>query len=284
MTYFGFLVRFVITPLLIFRLLLRLDRRRGRELPPSMRSWPEDGVVMAHAVVAVTYTTIWDNYLVASGVWDYDRDLVTGLRIGYVPIEEYSFFVLQSLMTGSWTLLMARRFSEPVPSVLIRTRTHQQIAAAMTAAWMLTMARLISGGASRKYMALIVGWALPPILFQIAFGGDMLWRQRRMLLASIVPASAYLGAMDSIAIGAGTWKINPKNTMGIEVIPNLPIEEAAFFLLTNVLLAFGVTLVLSTESENRLPQQLRPAYRRWKSALLGTEGVDQPGRHHLTRI
>ena len=55
-------------------------------------------------LIAVAYTTPWDNYLVATNVWWYDESLVTGLKLGWVPIEEYTFFVLQTLMTGLWTL------------------------------------------------------------------------------------------------------------------------------------------------------------------------------------
>ena len=51
-------------------------------------------------MVAVLYTTPWDNYLVATGVWWYDPHLVAGLVLGWVPIEEYTFFILQTLAMG----------------------------------------------------------------------------------------------------------------------------------------------------------------------------------------
>jgi 15-cis-phytoene synthase/lycopene beta-cyclase len=114
---------------------------------------------------------------------------------------------------------------------------------------------------------LILIWALPPIMLQTAFGGDILWRNRRLVTSTIVSATAYLGCVDSLAIGDGTWKINQKNTVKYEVIPNLPFEELLFFFLTIVLLVFGVTLVQSKESERRLPEVLKSRYFAVKSRL-----------------
>ena len=60
-------------------------------------------------IIALLYTTPWDNYLVATGVWWYDPALVTGLTLGWVPIEEYTFFILQTLLAGLWLAFLARR-------------------------------------------------------------------------------------------------------------------------------------------------------------------------------
>ncbi len=59
-------------------------------------------------VAAVIWTTPWDNYLVASGVWRYDPSKVWNVILGYVPLEEYMFFVLQSLGVGFITVLLLR--------------------------------------------------------------------------------------------------------------------------------------------------------------------------------
>ena len=74
-------------------------RRRGP------RPW---WAVAGLALVALIYTTPWDNYLVATGVWWYDPRLVSGLTLGWVPAEEYCFFILQTLLTGLWTAALVR--------------------------------------------------------------------------------------------------------------------------------------------------------------------------------
>lgn len=270
MRYFGFLARFVVLPLLILRVIRSLDKK---PLPEQMTSWNEDHTLAAHAVLAVTYTTIWDNYLVASRVWSYDPKLVTGLTIGWVPIEEYSFFVLQPLLTGSWMQFLARQL--PVNTAPYKETGQERLVAtsALGVVWAASVLILLRGNPRHKYLGLILGWALPPIMLQTAFGGDILWRNRTLVAASILPATVYLGWADSQAIHAGTWAINPANTVGVEVIPNLPFEEFLFFLLTNTLLVFGVTLVQSKESENRLPARLRQRYFKFKSRLTGQRSI-----------
>ena len=107
MTYILFLILFICLPLIalirlhfVWRTLRRLDLL----------------ALVVIVLIAVVYTTPWDNYLVASGVWYYNPSLVVNLLIGYVPIEEYAFFVLQTLLTGLFTLWLWRRFyPDPKP-------------------------------------------------------------------------------------------------------------------------------------------------------------------------
>ena len=62
----------------------------------------------------------------------------------------------------------------------------------------------------------------------------------RYLVACGVP-SLYLWLWDAFAIGDGIWSISAEFTVGVTV-GGLPIEEAVFFLLTNVLVVQGVLL------------------------------------------
>ncbi len=266
MKYFGFLARYVITPLLIVRLLIWWDRRRGKQPPDSMRSWPEDLVLAGHAITAVAYTTAWDNYLVATNVWSYDPKLVTGIKIGYVPIEEYSFFVLQSLLTGSINQYLSRYIPSDEESSDPSSRIV--LTGVLGVVWAGSMYGLLAGAEKYRYLSLILSWALPPIMIQTALGGDILWRNRRLIAASLFPVTAYLGYTDSLAITSGTWHITPEKTTRIEVIKNLPLEEQLFFFITNVLLVFGITLVQSRASEDRLPAMIRQQYNQLKSNAL----------------
>jgi lycopene beta-cyclase len=268
MKYFGVLARFVVIPLLILRLLIWREKAQSKNPPEALQSWPEDSVLIGHVAVAVAYTTPWDNYLVASNIWSYDPKLVTGLRLGYVPIEEYSFFVLQSLLTGSWTQYLTRHIPVDDRPYANQPQTRLIAAGGLGVVWLAAVYTLLRGATHHRYMGLILGWALPPIILQIGFGGDILWCNRRLLAASIIPATTYLGLIDSLAIGSGTWAITPEKTIRREIIDNLPFEELLFFFLTNVLLVFGVTLVQSKESEKRLPPGLKRRYFHLKRKLL----------------
>jgi lycopene cyclase domain-containing protein len=257
MKYFGFLARFVIIPLAALGLLAWRDSRRGKKLPSSLNALPAEAALLGHVAVALAYTTPWDNYLVATRVWWYDRELVTGLVLGYVPIEEYTFFVLQTLLTGTWMLTLARYLppneTPPTNPLLIRAG----MTAALGAIWLGSVFQLIRGQKSNTYLNLTLSWALIPIMFQTAFGGDILWQHRRLIALGIILPTLYLGIADSLAIGSGTWTINPEKTVNVNLAGKLPLEEGLFFLLTNTLVALGMTLVLSNQSRERVPASLR---------------------------
>ncbi|MEP7288663.1 MAG: lycopene cyclase domain-containing protein [Chloroflexota bacterium] len=99
MSYSVFLILFVCLPLTGMFYVLRRAIRRIHLI-----------ILLALAVIAIVYTTPWDNYLVASGVWYYDPKLVFNITLGYVPLEEYLFFILQSFLTGIFAFWLWQRF------------------------------------------------------------------------------------------------------------------------------------------------------------------------------
>lgn len=255
MTYFAFLAIFVGIPTVILLLLTWWDKRRGITLSARFDSFSPWWVLGIHIIIAVVYTTPWDNYLVATRVWWYDVNLVTGYVIGWVPIEEYTFFIVQPIMTGLWLLFWMRRtqnsFLTPKSEFSDNNRLRIVVTGITAVFWAVMVGILISGWKPGTYLALELSWALFPILTQLAFGADILWYYRRLVLLGILVPTFYLSFADSLAIQAGTWTIDPQQSLNI-FIGNLPVEEFIFFLLTNTLLVFGMTLALAAESQPRL--------------------------------
>lgn len=255
MTYFGFLAQFVGIPILILAFLNWLDVRRNRTVPTLLTSWPAQTVIIALIVVAVAYTTPWDNYLVATRVWWYDSALVTGYVIGWVPIEEYTFFVIQTIMTGLLTVWLMRRMPiQPLPENGLQIRRRATVATGIVwlASVVLLALTIIAPDSIWRYgtyLALELSWGLIPIMLQLIVGADILWRHRYTVITTIISTWLYLSAIDAIAIQSGTWTINPEQSLPLLIGGILPIEEALFFLLTNVLIVFGLTLVMEHESE-----------------------------------
>jgi lycopene cyclase domain-containing protein len=161
--------------------------------------------------------------------------------------------VLQTLLTGTWMLYLARHIpvsdSPPVHPLRVRVSATVMLAAI----WGLSVYNLLRGPKSRTYLSLTLSWALIPIMFQVAFGGDILWQHRRLVALGIIPTTLYLGAADSLAIEGGNWTISPEKTVNLKLGGKLPLEEGLFFLITNVLVTFGMTLVLSPQSQQRVP-------------------------------
>ena len=250
MTYFGFLFLFLMMPIAALLGMAWLDKRRGLERPAALQSWPVWAAIGLHMIIALIYTTAWDNYLVATGVWWYDPALVTGITLGWVPIEEYTFFILQPIMGGLWLLFVMRRLTMKDEALRPSLRLRSVILPGLL--WLFAAAMLIMGWQPGTYLALILIWALPPIVLQLGFGADILWRNRRLVLFSIVSLTLYLSFADALAINWGTWTIDPGQSLGIYLGGVLPVEEFIFFVVTNTLITFGIVLVIAEESRNRV--------------------------------
>ena len=250
MSYFGFLAQFLGVPILVLALLNVWDWQRGKELPIALRAFPPLRMLAILVAIALIYTTPWDNYLVATRVWWYDPQLVTGIVFGWVPLEEYTFFVLQPILVGLWLLWLAKRLPQPSQNGTVGARRSSL--AVVGVIWLAAVAILISGWQPGTYLALELAWGLPPILLQLYFGADILVRQWRLVLLTIVPMAFYLSAADSVAIMAGTWTIDPAQSLGILLWGILPVEEFVFFLLTTVLVTFGLTLGIAAQSWKQL--------------------------------
>ena len=83
MTYLAFLGLFLVVPISLLLI------RNG---VPSRREALVFGVL---ALVALLYTTPWDDAIIRLGVWSYPTSRVLGWSIGRVPVEECTFYVLQ---------------------------------------------------------------------------------------------------------------------------------------------------------------------------------------------
>ena len=259
MTYFGILLRFLVIPILLLLGLHAWDRRRATSTPSGaskgIAPWQ---ALAALVVIALIYTTPWDNYLVATGVWYYDPALFTGLTLGWVPIEEYTFFLLQPIFTGLLLFWLLRRLP---PDARPSPRLHwlRQVPAILLGGVAIIMTVVLaSGWAPGTYLALELVWALPPIILQLVFGADILWQARRALLLTITISTLYLGFVDALAINGGTWTISPEQSLNVLIAGILPIEEFIFFLVTNVLVVFGLALMLAPASRTRLLVRAMP--------------------------
>lgn len=252
MTYFGFLLRFLLIPILVFLAITWMDNRNNKPtlgFKNGRAVWAAIGI---HIVLAVIYTTPWDNYLVATGVWYYNPALVTGIVIGYVPIEEYTFFVVETILSGLWWWFLARRISPPSQEFTPNKNLTYVSASLLVIIWAISTFIFFSDNRPLTYLSITLFWALPAIFPQLLFGADILWHHRKLVIWSILIPSIYLSLADIFALKDTTWSISPEQTSGILFFGILPLEEVQFFFITNSLLTFGMTLLLAKESPARL--------------------------------
>jgi putative membrane protein len=254
MTYFGFLLGFLVIPIFLFLAITLWDNRNSKQIQGFRNGravWTAIGV---HVFLAVAYTTPWDNYLVATNVWYYNPDLVTGIVFGYVPIEEYTFFIVETVLAGLWWWFLARRLSPPTTEFKSNKRLVQISSSILFVVWMLFTYLLFFGDTKWTYLSIIFFWALPAILPQLLFGSDILWHYRKLVFGAIMIPGMYLSLMDIVALTDTTWSISKSQTTGILFFGILPLEEVVFFYITNVLITFGMTLFLANVSRPRLAE------------------------------
>lgn len=225
LSYLEFLVAFVLVP--VAALLVA-----GPRLAPERRPTARLGMTIIIAM-AVAYTTPWDNYLVASGVWEYAEGSVLW-RIGYAPAEEYAFIVSQAVLTALWLYRL------DLPRA-VRPAGRRARVAGTLAYLALAVAGLALLDGRGFYLGAILAWAAPVLALQWAVGGHYLWAVRRRVVLAVGVPTLYLWVIDRVAIAWGLWRFSATQTTGLTLL-GLPVEEATFFLVTNVLVVQGLVL------------------------------------------
>jgi lycopene cyclase domain-containing protein len=67
------------------------------------------------AVVLVALTAIFDNLMIAAGLFTYPEEHLSGLRIGLAPLEDFAYALCAAfLLPAVFTLLSRRRDIEAV--------------------------------------------------------------------------------------------------------------------------------------------------------------------------
>ncbi|GAA5840019.1 hypothetical protein JCM11251_006588 [Rhodosporidiobolus azoricus] len=192
--------------------------------------------------IAVTATIPWDSYLIRHRIWSYPASSVVGPTLFSIPYEEIFFFFIQTYLTSTVYAL----FSRPIvhASLLPRTasegRTGRYLGTGVFLAILaVSLAKLQEGGEG-TYLALIVGWVAPFLaLLWFTASTHILAMPRACVLLPILFPTFYLWECDARALQRGTWVIEKGTKLGWSY-RGLEIEEAVFFLLTNVMIVFGL--------------------------------------------
>nr|BBB35234.1 beta-carotene synthase.[1] [Aurantiochytrium sp. KH105] len=236
-SYLRFHGLFVVPPLLMLARLAHQRAVADKQVPFLRRAgfW-----TLALCVVATLYTTPWDNFLVYRRVWGYPPERILFV-IGYVPVEEYMFFTLETMLVAAVWLQVFQPTTLQA-EVGPRGKGGMLVLASLGLVWIAGLSCLASE--QSLYIGLILTWAMPVLILQWSLGAHVLTTHAKPVLTTIVSATAYLCVADAWAIRHGIWRINPANL----VLPMgkyaLPLEEALFFLVTSIMCTWGLTLAM----------------------------------------
>ncbi|KAM0333452.1 hypothetical protein ACHAQA_002114 [Verticillium albo-atrum] len=196
--------------------------------------------------IAVVATIPWDSYLIRTNIWNYPPDAVLGYSLLDIPAEELFFFVIQTYITAQLYILLnkpvlhAQYLNTPwtVPAGIRRAKVIGQVFLTASIAYGFY---LISGRSEGTYLGLILAWAAPFALLTWSLTAHFIlslpWTS---ILLPITLPTIYLWIVDELALRRGTWAIQSGTKLGIRLFGHLDIEEAVFFLVTNVLVVFGL--------------------------------------------
>lgn len=99
------------------------------------------------------------------------------------------------------------------------------------------------------YLGMLLIWALPVIALQWIAGFRALRSRLRLLTVATLVPTAYLVVADAVALSQGIWSIHPSRVTGPRV-GNVPVEEALFFLLTDLMVVQSVVLLNAPETRD----------------------------------
>ncbi|KAK3383525.1 Phytoene synthase [Lasiosphaeria ovina] len=202
------------------------------------------------SLVAIAFfaTLPWDAYLIRHGVWTYPEEAIIGPRAWGIPIEELFFFVIQTYITSCIYILANKPVIHALylgsqrnpPSWMKRAKLGGQVTLMALA---LLGACLIKLEGRGTYLGLILAWAAPFTLITWTVAGRFIlslpWTSTAL---PIVLPTVYLWLVDELALGRGTWSIESGTKLGLCLFGVLEMEEAVFFLATNMLIVFGLAV------------------------------------------
>lgn len=231
-TYLEFLAVFVGLPLSALAVGSVVSRLPGRA-PFRVQA----GGIALIVGLALVYTTPWDNYLIARGVWWYGDGVVT-TRIWQMPLGEYLFVTIQSILVGVWTF----QLDGPVGTTVAHSWRDRLFGIGAGVGVGLAGLAMLLGPASMFYMGAIFAWAAPVLALQWGVGWRYLLAVRRRVAVMVAVPVVYLSSIDRVAIEWGLWTISPTYSTELTV-GGLPLEEGVFFLVTSLFVVQALVLL-----------------------------------------
>jgi lycopene cyclase domain-containing protein len=211
----------------------------------------EEGEALGLVLLAVMiFTTPWDNLAAKWGIWGFPREKYS-LRLGYLPVEEYAFFLLQSVNV----MLAVRALFYFFPDWQMGQETEVGewrliCLAASVIPWLFVTMSLLwlrRKAGPRVNYAIHLAWFLPVIYAQWVFASPLFWGHAGLLALVTAAFGIYYTLADLAAVRAGTWFFDEKQITGVKLGGILPWEEIAFFFLTSLLVAQSYLLLLPSD-------------------------------------
>ena len=92
---------------LVFFLVAMANRKRS---PQQKITWRANKRPLAISLlVLLALTAVFDNLIIASGIVAYDEQLISGIKIGIAPIEDFAYTIVAALLLPTLWLVLPRK-------------------------------------------------------------------------------------------------------------------------------------------------------------------------------
>ncbi len=198
-------------------------------------------------LIVVVFTSPWDNYAVSQGLWGFAQGQHL-TKLGYLPVEEYLFFVLQTVEVFLLTHCAAFLLQFPTAGTPSITSLLAPLFL-FVIAW-IVLGFVMAGHLQPKYHYLfhLLYWFSPVLVFQWILAGRLLWTNVLVILIPAIFAGSWLSFGDMVAIKENIWFFDESQILGIK-LKRIPVEEILFFYLTSLLIAQSYVMLLPAISQ-----------------------------------
>ncbi|KAF2103971.1 terpenoid synthase [Rhizodiscina lignyota] len=228
--------------------------------------------------IAVASTIPWDSYLIRNRIWTYPPNVIIGPTLFDIPLEELFFFIIQTYNTSLLYLILNKPTLHPI---FLRGdqkwKAYQWLGQVVLGAAIALATYAIQRRGEGMYMGLILIWAGPFLLllwslaYQFILGLPCI-----NAVCPIALSTLYLWIVDTLALRRGTWVIESSTKLGFQLWNGLEIEEAVFFLATNMLIVFGLVAFDNALAVLHMSPKLFPVIPAWPSPILLVKALLTP--------
>jgi len=209
------------------------------------RSWDWWWPALVVLGIVYAFTIPWDNYAAYRGIWGFPRERFSK-QIGWLPLEEYLFFGLQSVQAILLSQLFLGLWHGLPSGEAVVAWPNLAGCGGILFGWVMVgwVGKRIGSRSRWHYAWHLLFWFLPIFGLIAVIASSVVAPLWPVWLMTTLVLGTYLTVADLHAISLGIWHFDARQISGFRFFGVLPWEEAAFFYLTSALVSWSYLVLL----------------------------------------
>lgn len=193
------------------------------------------------SITNLAYLKLWDTLIIPDRTWTFIPERVNSI-IGESTIEKNMFFLLQIILTSLWTLICVR-WTIPCLCFNQNKKSYQLIQWIPILLLNIVMAigcTMVVPGQNTFYLGCLLCWASPIIMYLWYGCGNFFVKKIISSSIAIVVPTLYFCWMNQKISVVNIWYTKKPTSLNVFIFEDLPLEEALYFFITNVIIVLAV--------------------------------------------